>query len=345
MYRYTPILISLFASTACGPIPPGWDDGSGGTSSGRPPASSSTSDATSSTSDGLDDTAPSSSTDPTVPPDVPPPLDHCAAVDVLLVIDDSLDMGEYQTQLSLAFPGFVDHLWETLPPGTNVHVAATGSSMYDGDCAEVTMDCATAASSSDLIAHYIPPGPGWDNGVNGQQGRLFEYQDLAYFDVNTSDDSAELKQWGSGLITAIGTSGCAYEFPTATGSYVFDEHNLDEYNAGFVRDAGAVLAIVFLTSEPDKSMEAYEELQPTYYWGKVRDAKAECGEECTLAAAILDPCVEDVEPTDPLLRFMSWFRHTVPPGSVYEPTDYAMVLEQTASQIGVVCQGIGDTGL
>lgn len=275
----------LFAS-ACGPIVPGWDDGTGGSQSGRP------SDDTSSTSDsGLDHTA-DDSTGP-IPPDVPPAPASCSTVDILFVIDNSLSMSEYQNQLALAWPAFVDQMATTLPIGTSLHVGMTTTSFYDGECSEASIDCMSTSTPKEVDAHVILPTDGSTQG-NGYQGRLFTWDGLRFFESTVGGDDADLKAWFSEAAVAAGEEGCSYEVPTAAAGFAFHPANIGA-NREFAR-TGGVLTIVVVTDEPDKTQ--YGSLM---YREMVIDAGYD--PDAVVTAGLVDPCIAgtgDTVATDPM---------------------------------------------
>ena len=73
--------------------------------------------------------------------------DYCNFVDLLFVIDNSLSMNEYQTQLALAWPSFVDAMWNNLPIGTWTGYRNTTNSQTGGT-AFTPSAAATAAAFS-----------------------------------------------------------------------------------------------------------------------------------------------------------------------------------------------------
>jgi hypothetical protein len=77
--------------------------------------------------------------------------------------------------------------------------------------------------------------------------------------------------------------------PVAAAAYAVADVNAPT-NAGFVRDTDAILLIVFLTNDPDGSLEplkTYEQM--------ILDAKSDCP-ECVLTAGLLKDCVpEDMQ--------------------------------------------------
>ncbi|MEZ4451064.1 MAG: hypothetical protein R3B09_16400 [Nannocystaceae bacterium] len=267
---------------------------------------------------------------------------ECVAVDLLFVIDNSPSMGKYQDALSAAFPGFVDQIFLNLPPGTDLHVGITTTSFFVGSCSESTNNCVSQSSESEIQMHYTPPTQ-MNNGENGGQGRLFNYQGMNYFAANTSDDPAALKAWFSGAATAAGEKGCSFEMAAAGAGWAADPANAGT-NAGFIRDSGAVLLVFVLSDEPDKSPEPVSQ-----FVDKLVAAKAECGgKKCILAAGLVNSfCYDNVGDTT-LKTFLESF--DIPPiigtiGKIFpndpEPDYTGVVGEALAQIIGQKCEEIG----
>ncbi|MBL4687933.1 MAG: hypothetical protein JKY37_25305, partial [Nannocystaceae bacterium] len=208
------VIVAAAGLAACGK-PRDADTSFGGSLDGAP-AGSDTASVTSSGAPGsstgamADDTSPGSSGAEgdikldVAPVDIPAPAqDYCNFVDILFVIDNSLSMDEYQTQLALAWPTFVDEMWANLPEGTDLHVGMTTTSFFDGSCSEAVFNCETTASDSSIAAHYTTPDVG-STGVNGEQGRLFEWDGRRYFEATVGDDAGDLKLWFSQAAVAAG---------------------------------------------------------------------------------------------------------------------------------------------
>lgn len=263
--------------------------------------------------------------------------DFCNFVDILFVIDNSLSMNEYQTQLALAWPTFVDEMWANLPEGTDLHVGMTTTSFWDGSCSEGVFNCVTTASDQAIDDHYLTPQEG-STGVNGEQGRLFEWDGQRYYEAIVGDESADLKQWFSQAAVAAGETGCSYEMSSAAAGYALHPANA-AFNDGFLRDEGAVLVIIVLTDEPDKSPEG----AATYY-DMVTAAKAGCGgEQCVLITGLVDQCIEGVN--NGLWQFFNQFSNFDATGDIDAPGDYASVVGTALAQvIGETCDQIPPAG-
>ena len=243
----------------------------------------------------------SSSTGPEQKLDLPPESDlgtpeaGCGAVDLLFVIDNSKSMGQYQAALADAFPQFVDAMYQNLPQDISLHVgitttdftcAAPGTACCPDACPVGNTQCqigSTPEEVEQLMSYYNPP-TGGDNGVNGGQGRLFQHDGMPFFAGSTSDDPAALKTWFTGAAIAAGEQGSSLEMPVAAAGYALDPVNAAS-NDGFVRNTDAILLIVFLTNDPDGSLEPLKT-----YEQQVLAAKDNCP-ECVLTAGLLRACV------------------------------------------------------
>ena len=219
----------------------------------------------------------------------------CVAVDLLFVIDNSPSMGPYQEALSAAFPLFVDEMFATLPPGTDLHVGITTTSFYAGNCSESTNNCESTASEATILEHYTPPTAG-DNGENGGQGRLFRWDGVGFFAADTAGDPGPLKTWFTGAATAAGEVGCSFEMAAAGAGWSADPANAAS-NAGFIRDEGAVLALFFLQDEADQTPWTISG-QPggLAMLDKLAAAKTGCGgAECIIGGGFVNTgCLDEV---------------------------------------------------
>lgn len=264
------------------------------------------------------------------------PPKSCQAVDLLFVIDNSPSMGPYQEQLAEAFPGFVDAMYDKLPSTVNLHVGITTTSFFSGSCGEATTNCKSAETPETILAHYTKPTDG-STMTNGEQGRLFQHQGKPYFEVDISNpDRAPLKAWFTEAATAAGETGCSFEMATAGAAYAAHPANAAT-NAGFIRDEDAVLLVIFLSDEPDKSPEALGT-----YKDMLTSAKTKCGgDKCILTAALVDSCLKPVN--DTLYQFMNAFGEPAIMGDIDEPGQYkevvggalAQVIKSTCDEIAV----------
>jgi hypothetical protein len=258
----------------------------------------------------------------------------CSYVDILFMIDQSPSMGRPQEDLAAAFPRFVDLMFEHLPPETSLHVGITTSNFFDGSCAEATSDCRSTSTPVEIAAHYVPPTERTID-INGSQGKLFEWEGRHYFEINTSEDRAPLKSWFTGAATAVGERGCSYEMHSAGAGYAAHEANAGT-NEGFFRDEDAVLVVIFLCDEPDKSVESLE----TYY-NMLVGQKENCGgDRCIITAGLIEPCIIDVD--DKGWQFLNMFGEPTIWGNIHEPSTFDVIIGDELSEAVVdVCDEIG----
>lgn len=217
------------------------------------------------------------------------PKTGCQFVDILFLVDNSASMLSKQQKLAAAWPQFVDAMFTALPAGVDLHVGLTTTSFFVGSTSEGTCNCASCNSDADITAHFVKPGD-QNDGENGGQGRLFVYQGKSFYSANTSSasDKQGLSTWFSSAATAVGQVSSSYEFPSAGVAYVTDPANAAA-NKDFLRDEGAVLLLVFLTDEPDKS---YVVDTPKHYHDMIAGAKTKCGgDKCIITAGVINPCV------------------------------------------------------
>jgi hypothetical protein len=138
---------------------------------------------------------------------------------------------------------------------------------------------------------FFPPTDG-DNGINGQQGRLFEHEGMRYFAVNTDEDPGALSSWFDGaLFGAIDGSAPHSNTETVVAGAAYPFHPVNAgYNTGFLR-TNAVLVLFLLSDSPDLTPP---EIPTSDFIEMVRDAKAECGGDvCVVTTgAIAGQCYE-----------------------------------------------------
>lgn len=256
-----------------------------------------------------------------------PLADACQYVDILFLIDNSPSMGDPQEKLAGVWGSFVDAMFEKLPPNVDLHVGLTTTEFFTGNCSETTQNCVTAQTPAEVSAHFVDPADG-DINVNGAQGKLYEYQGKRFFAANTSDaDHSALKSWFSGAATEAGESGCSYEFSSAGAAYTAHPANA-AHNAGFFRDEGGVLLVIFLTDEPDKSQQP-----ASAYHDMLTGVKSNCGgDECIITAGLINPCVENVNNT--VWQVMNSFGEPAIWGDIEgEPAEYQQVVGDALAQV------------
>src|SRR5262245_56431728 len=112
-------------------------------------------------------------------------------------------MSPKQEKLAMAFPSFVDAIYEHLPAGTDIHVGMTTTSFYHpGSTSEGTSNCETTASPDYILSRYTTPQNSND-GENGGQGRLYQHEGMTYFATNTASDRQPLKTWFTNAAVAV----------------------------------------------------------------------------------------------------------------------------------------------
>ncbi len=203
----------------------------------------------------------------------------CVAVDLVFVIDNSVSMGDYQNALALAFPAFADAIVETLPPGTNLHVGVTSTTMGHSNSGS-TSNCVATGDNDQPQDFFYQTSASQPSMTNGAQGRLYKPANGPYFyDINTDAGPAELEGLKSWFAQAakIGESGSQIEMSSAAAGWVVDPANAAS-NAGFLRDEGAVLALFFLQDEADQTPATIDgEPGGAAMLAKLAAAKAGCG--------------------------------------------------------------------
>lgn len=216
---------------------------------------------------------------------VPEPLDEDkqpCGVDILFVIDNSGSMSQHKQKFVDAFASFIDEMTTALQPGTLVHVGVTratgffnpgnGSGWSDPSCKFGFLD-----------GVWYPPTQA-NNGVNGQQGRLYEKWGMRYFEYEVGQDTIALGEWFEGtLMGAIALDQASNsESVVAAAAYPFHPINA-EYNAGFSREK-AVLVLFLLSDAPDATPA---EIPTSEFIDMVSAAKAGCGDACVLPTGVV----------------------------------------------------------
>jgi len=270
---------------------------------------------------------------------------NCTAVDILFVIDNSGSMNDHRPALATAFDTFVDEMIAALPGGTDLRVGltrATGfylpgnSGGWNGSSCEAAL----------IDGTWNPPTNG-DNGVNGQQGRLFEHEGRRYFSVNTDEDPQPLRDWFGGALTGAIDGWDPHsntETVIAGAAYPFHPAN-DAYNAGFMR-MQSVLVLFLLSDSPDLSPT---DIPTSEFVSMVSTAKAGCGDHCIVTTgAIAGGCYDTPGITNTrFFDFMNGFGN--PPASFVElfgpGEDFSGVLDTALAEvIAVACDQIPPEG-
>ncbi|MFO7561953.1 MAG: hypothetical protein R6X02_04875 [Enhygromyxa sp.] len=263
-------------------------------------------------------------------------------VDILFVIDNSGSMSQHKQDIVDAFDSFIDEMLAALQPGTPVHVGITratgffdpgnGSGWNDPSC-----------NFGFLDGVWNPPTQA-NNGVNGQQGRLYENDGLRYFEYHIGESPTMLGDWFEGALMgsiAIDLASNS-ESVVAAAAYPFHPVNA-EYNAGFLRSK-AVLVLFLISDAPDATPA---EIPTADFIDIVSEAKAECGDGCVLPTGLIQSaCYGDPGNVNTrLFDFMNGFG--APPAALdffkfnMPPESFTSVLGTTlAESIAYTCEHI-----
>lgn len=266
----------------------------------------------------------------------------CSAIDILFIVDNSGSMQEHAPGVIAAFDPFVEEMIEVLPPGTSLHIGVTrATGFYDpGDAGGWG---GPSCEATIVEGVWSPPTAG-DNGVNGQQGRLFEEHSLRYFSFHTDGDPSYLKGWfQNALIGAIDLFVPYSNAETVIAGAAYPFHPVNaEWNAGFLREQ-AVLVLFLLSDSPDLSPP---EIPTGDFIEIVRDAKAACGNKCVITTgAIAEACYGQPGNTNTrLYDFMNGFGQPPPSWTALtegEVADFDGVLGTALTElIGATCMAI-----
>jgi len=270
----------------------------------------------------------------------------CTAVDVLFIVDNSGSMQEHAAPTIAAFDTFVDEMVGVLPSGTSLHVGVTrATGFYDPGNGGGWGGPGCEAALTDGV--WYPPDAG-NNGVNGQQGRLYEHEGLFYFELDTAGDPQPLKSWFQGALmgaidgfvehsnTETVVAGAAYPFHPANAAT----------NVGFMREQ-AVLVLFLLSDSPDL---APPEIPTQQFIDIVSDAKAACGDFCVIpTGAIAGACYDQPGNINTrLYDFMNGFGAPPPSWTNLQSgmvPDFEGVLGTAlADVIGATCENIPPAG-
>lgn len=258
------------------------------------------------------------------------PQGGCSAVDVLFVLDNSGSMQNEQQRLVQAFPAFIEAMYESLPPATDLHVGVTTTSFCTSGGSHGETMCVPNEPDDEILASYTTPTDGMASG-NGYQGRLVESGGQHYFATNTSDpDKWPLTMWFSDAAADVGAEGCAFEFTAAGAAYAAHPAN-DATNGGFIRDEGTVLVLFLLSDEGDQSPEAL-----AFYHDTIVAKKAACGgDKCIVAGGLIrEECIGVDDPRAVIWKFLNLFGEEPVWGPIEgSSADYVEVLAGSLSQI------------
>ena len=235
------------------------------------------------------------------------PMDgYCDFVDLLFVIDNSVSMQSYQEALALAFPQFANTLSQALPEGVNLHVGVTSSEMGYAGSGSTSISNGVCTFTGDGMPSdnfYVTPDQ-QNTQTNGAQGRLYQPAGAQHYfslDIGDTAQLSALESWFSDA-AAIGTGGSNIEMTLAPAGWVGDPANTAT-NAGFLRDAGAVLVVFFMTDEPDQTPVLIDGVAGGQYMlDRVASFKSACGGlNCVVGGGFLRPSACEDQPLDAFL--------------------------------------------
>ena len=246
----------------------------------------------------------------------------------------------YQVALSQAFPKFVETVVDVLVPGVTVHVGVTSTEM--GVAVLGTVDrCMGIATDM----YYQTPDTSPTNRP-AAQGRLARVDGKSYAEFATNDppdviDAAT--QWFSSA-AQLGARGSNVEMSSATAGWAGDPVN-DASNAGFIRDAGAVLVVFFVQDEPDQTPNA---VGGSAMLDKLAARKPVCGgRNCIIGGGLVN---EGCLPVVALGEFFAGFGapavvEQIPDAKSITPDDFTRVLaDSLADVIAEKCKDIPPPG-
>jgi len=178
-----------------------------------------------------------------------------AAVDVLLVIDDSGSMAAEQAMLVDAFPLLIERLLTGTDPETgrsfgaivkDLHVGVVSTDMGVGGFSITTCE-SNPMSGDDGILQHTPHGTECDISYPSFLGY--------HVDPTANPDLAQIEKLSRdfGCIAVLGTQGCGFEQQLEAATKALVDHSVPGgANAGFLRE-GSILAVLFVTDEEDCS--------------------------------------------------------------------------------------------
>lgn len=201
----------------------------------------------------------------------------CSGVDILFVVDNSSSMAHHQSAIANAVPDFVAAMFDSLAAGTNLHVGVTTTEFNAERTTGVGVSpdpggACGAQPAGRLPSLYVPLDQA-DLGLDGAQGKLRVVDGRPYYDIDTDASPAERDAFVTWFEQAIlaGEGGANTEMSSAAAMWVGDPATAGT-NAGFLRDAGAVYVIIFITDETDGTpVDGAETL------ARLADQKSACG--------------------------------------------------------------------
>ncbi len=259
-----------------------------------------------------DTSLPDTGVDTFVPPDTTPPEDTAlpdtaepdtgprpcrrpAAVDLLLVVDDSGSMQEEQNNLARELPLLVNRLID--PPDEDGDGRRDWRAVQD-----LHMGVVSTSLNGTPFCERTAPDDGVLRDFSGDPMCARRYP--RFLDYNRDDgDDAEAISQDFGCVARTGIEGCPFEQPLEAaikallprGEFDFvegDAHG-DRENRGFLRE-DSLLAVIILTDEDDCSAE-----DPELYFEPFE-------------RGTLPPCLQEDDPLFPVDRYEEAFRSLRP---------------------------------
>ncbi len=179
-------------------------------------------------------------------------------VDILVVVDNSMSMGEEQANLAANFPVLIHTLLDpdvdpvtgrpVHAPVHDLHIGVVSTDMGTGGFTVET--CADPMDGDDGILQH-EPNPSME-GCDPAYPTYLSYE-------NEDPDEAAINKMADdfGCIATLGVDGCGFEQQLKAAKRALVDHRMGP-NAGFLRP-DSMLAILFLTDEEDCSVAAGEE--------------------------------------------------------------------------------------
>jgi hypothetical protein len=203
-------------------------------------------------------------------------------VDILFVVDNSGSMSKHKDDIIDAFDNFIAEMTAALEFGTPVHIAVTrATGFYNPGNGSGWMD--PECSFGFIDGDWFPPTKG-NNGINGQQGRLYEQWGKRYYEFVIGENTSLAEEWFEGAlegaIQLVDASNS--ESVVAGAAYPFHPINA-QYNQGFSREQ-SVLVLFLISDAPDATPT---DIPTSELITMVTDAKSECGETCVLPTGIV----------------------------------------------------------
>jgi hypothetical protein len=192
-------------------------------------------------SDTVHDTAPDVPMD--TPLDLPPGE---IRVDILVVVDNSMSMGEEQASLAESFPSLISSL---VNPTTghkvvnDLHIGVVSTDMGTGGYTVETCSDPINGDNGELLHSPNPT-------MSGCDATYPTY--LSYASPAPDTVQADWLATAFGCIATLGISGCGFEQQLKAAEKALIDHR-DGVNAGFLRDT-SILVILFVTDEEDCSV-------------------------------------------------------------------------------------------